>query len=267
METLSNSFTAIILAADRSSDDPLLKAAGVASKSMVPINGIPMVLRVLNVLNSSDTIGARLLCGPSKSIVQLNDELHARISNDEISWIQNEKTPSLSALKAFQSIADTSPILLTTADHALLNTRIVDYFCREAVKLGVDVVAGLASHKVVMSAYPESKRTALKVKDGAFCSCNLFAFLTPQARRAAQFWRQVENQRKNPLRVVRTLGIFSVVRYLLGMLTLNQGIKQLSHKMGIKAGIVLLPFPEAAVDVDTIADWKLVEKLTAGQEN
>ena len=58
-----------------------------------------------------------------------------------------------------------------------------------------------------------------------------------------------------------------MVRYLLGMLTLNQGIKQLSHKMGIKAGIVLLPFPEAAVDVDTIADWKLVEKLTAGQEN
>jgi hypothetical protein len=33
--------------------------------------------------------------------------------------------------------------------------------------------------------------------------------------------------------------------------------------MGIRAGAVILPFPEAAVDVDTIDDWKFVQNLVA----
>lgn len=262
----TNAFTAVILAADRSKDDPLLTAADVASKSMVPINNVPMVLRVLIALEQSDTIGARLLCGPSKSVIHQSDELQAYIANNDIAWIQNDTTPSLSAVKAFQTIPETTPVLLTTADHAMLSSRIIDYFCHKAVKLGVDVVAGLAARNLVTAAYPETKRTALKLRDDAFCSCNLFAFLTPRARNAAQFWRQVENQRKNPLRVIRLLGLYSVVKYILGRLTLNAGIKRLSHQMGLKAGVVVLPFPEAAIDVDTVADWKLVEKVAAKQD-
>jgi hypothetical protein len=33
--------------------------------------------------------------------------------------------------------------------------------------------------------------------------------------------------------------------------------------MGLRAGVVMLPFPEAAVDVDTFEDWNLVQSLVA----
>ena len=46
----------------------------------------------------------------------------------------------------------------------------------------------------------------MKFKDGAYCGCNLFGFLNPRAHRAAQFWRQIEQERKKPLKMMRILG-------------------------------------------------------------
>jgi hypothetical protein len=35
--------------------------------------------------------------------------------------------------------------------------------------------------------------------------------------------------------------------------------------MNLKAGAVMLPFPEAAIDVDKVSDWRLVEKIVSGR--
>ena len=50
MQKSTTPFTAIVLAGDRTSGDPLAEAAGVACKSFVPVGGRPMVLRVLDSL-------------------------------------------------------------------------------------------------------------------------------------------------------------------------------------------------------------------------
>ena len=59
-------FTAVVLAADRSPDDPLFQAAGVSYKSLIPVGDRPMVLRVLDALEASQEIGSVVLCGPSR---------------------------------------------------------------------------------------------------------------------------------------------------------------------------------------------------------
>jgi CTP:molybdopterin cytidylyltransferase MocA len=51
----------------------------------------------------------------------------------------------------------------------------------------------------------------------------------------------------------------------MGRLPLNDGLEHLSNRLGIHAGAVILPFPEAAVDVDTVADWKFVQTLVKKQ--
>ena len=128
---------------------------------------------------------------------------------------------------------------------------------------GCDIAVGLARHSLVMSAYPGAKRTAIKLRDGAYCSCNLFAFLTPRARRVADFWRRVESQRKKPLRVISAFGWIAVLRFLLGRLTLAEAQERISRRLGLKAGVVILPFPEAAVDVDTASHWQYIQTIAA----
>jgi CTP:molybdopterin cytidylyltransferase MocA len=256
-------YTAVVLAADRGPGDPVAGVAGVPCKSLVPVGKIPMVVRVLDALAAAKEIGTCILCGPAKSIVDGHQELNARISSGTIKWIQNQATPSTSTYHVLRSLPEDALVLVTTADHALLGTHIVDFFCSEARKTGCDIVAGLAMHETVVAAYPGTRRTATKLRDGAYCSCNLFAFLTPGAREVADFWRRIENQRKKPLRVISVLGWIAVLRYLIGRLSLGEAQERISRRLGLRAGAIVLPYPEAAIDVDTVSDWKFVQTLVA----
>ena len=261
MDTVQQFFTAVVLAADREAENPVAKAAGVRCKSLAPINGTPMIFRVLEALSSSGRVKDRLICGPPATIMEQEPMLSEYIAAGKVDWMENQATPSLSALHVMQSVPEETPVLLTTSDHALLSPQIVDHFCSEAQRTGCDVVAAVALHETVAAAYPETSRTAYRFKDGSYCSCNLFAFLTPRARTAPSFWRRVEQQRKNPLRVINALGWITVMRYLIGSLTLAGALDRISHRLGVRAGIVVMPFPEAAIDVDSVSDWHFVEQI------
>ncbi len=265
MQMTATPFTALILAGDRTDGDPLAVAAGVACKSLVPVGGKPMVLRVLDSLEAASEVGSIILCGPAQKFINQEAELKTRIDSGRIKWIANQATPSSSAYHALQSLSDNAPVLVTTADHALLTARIVDAFCTDARRSGCDVAVGLASKKMVTAAFPETKRTAIKFKNGAYCGCNLFGFLNSQGYIAAQFWRRVEQQRKKPLRMMRMLGGRAVIQYLSGRMSLTDALDHISSIMGIRAGAVILPFPEAAVDVDTVDDWLFVKNHLAKQ--
>jgi hypothetical protein len=55
----------------------------------------------------------------------------------------------------------------------------------------------------------------------------------------------------------------AVLRYLMGRLSLTDALDRISRRLGFKAGAVILPFAEAAVDVDSVNDLELVEKIIA----
>lgn len=266
MTTSGPRFTAIVLAADRETVNEVARAAGVRCKSLAPVNGTPMVFRVLEALRSSRCVAERILCGPPGTVMAQEPALRDSVAAGGIRWIENQATPSSSAYHVLQQLPEDTPVLLTTGDHALLSPRVVDYFCTQALSSGCDVVAAVTRREEVIAAYPETRRTAYRFKDGGYCSCNLFAFLTPRARAAALFWRQVENQRKSPLRVIRVFGWVAVVRYLSGGVTIAGAMNLVSRRLGFSAGVVILPFPEAAVDVDTVGDWNTVRRI-AGEKD
>ncbi len=256
-------FSAIVLAADREASNPVAAAAGVRCKSMAPVNGTPMIFRVLQALSSATSIDSSLLCGPPRTIIDQEPELHEYIASGKVSWMENQATPSLSAYAAMKTLPENNAILLTTSDHALLTPEIIEYFCHEAYSSGCDVVAAVARRETVMDAYPQTSRTAYRFKDGAYCSCNLFAFLTPLSRTVPSFWRQVEQQRKKPFKVIRILGWITVLRYLTGRLTLSSAMEHLSQRLGCRAGIVVVPWPEAAIDVDSAEDLRFVQQIAS----
>ena len=252
-------FAAVVLAADRGPNDPVARAAGARCKALAPVAGMPMVQRVLEVLGESREVGGRVLCGPPEAVMEQEPIFRRWLSAHNVKWLPPRATPSQSALVGMDSVSPEIPILLTTADHALLNPTIVEHFCREARSSGLDAVVGLARHEHVARTYPESTRTEIRLHGGSYSGCNLFAFLSPAGRSVAGYWRRVENQRKKPMRVVGAVGWIAVLRYLLGRLSLPEAMDRLSNRVGARVGAVLLPFPEAAVDVDTVADWKLAQ--------
>jgi CTP:molybdopterin cytidylyltransferase MocA len=254
---------AIVLAGDRGPHDPVAVAAGVPAKCLTPIGGSPMVIRVVRALRDSGRVGRIVLCGPANATVESSPELRALRVDGAIGWVPPQATPCASAAAALATLAGDAPVLVTTGDHALLAPAMVREFLDLAMARGGDVAVALAPYDLVRKAYPQTRRTVLRFSDGRFCGCNLFAFLTARGREMVKIWRQVENDRKNPIRVIGLVGWGAMARYALGTLSLAEGVRRLSRQTAIAASVITLPFAEAAIDVDSVADLELVRSIVA----
>lgn len=252
--------TAVVLAGQRDGEDELAKYAGVDCKAFVEIDGKPMLLRVLETLLSSSWVGAVFLSGPDREKLKQQDEIDSRIRSGEVSWLPPRESPSASTYDALCRLPPEDRVLLTTADHPLLTESIVNEFCKQSVEQDADVVIGLAPYALVKDKFPTLKKTVLRFRHNELCGCNLFAFLTQESREAANFWRHLESQRKNPIRLIRFLGWLTVVKYFLNRLTLEDALAAFEGKLGLRVRAVMLTDGDAAVDVDSVSDYQLVRK-------
>jgi CTP:molybdopterin cytidylyltransferase MocA len=259
LDPQTHQMTAIVLAGDRTKADSLINHTNAGSKAMIDLDGTPMVRRVLNSLRQSRVVKRIRMTGPEASEVATDPALQKWIDDGEIDWTEPGISPSTSAYQAMQGLAPNEAVLLTTADHPLLTPEIVDAFGRQSLADDVDITVGLAPYALVAEAYPGIRKTVLRFSDGDFCGCNLFAFITPEGRRAAKFWRRIEQERKKPLMVIGLLGWWAVIRYRLGLLSLEEALAKLSKRLGLRMRAVILPYANAAIDVDSIADLILVK--------
>ncbi len=257
-------FSAVVLAADRTAHDPVASRAGTACKALAPIAGTPMIIRVLDALEASEMVGKIVVCGPPASMLPDCPELQRRIESGRVTWLPNLNSPSRSANSGLAQMDHDAPVLLTTADHALLTPAIIRYFLCESRTMDSDATVGVVKHADVAAAFPGTKRTAIRLRDGGVCGCNLYAFFNHRGRDLVTFWQRAEDLRKRPWRLIaQVLGPGAVLSYLLGSLTLDRALNAVSARVGVKVRTVTLPYPQAGVDVDKVEDMLLVESILA----
>ncbi|MES2754209.1 MAG: nucleotidyltransferase family protein [Pseudomonadota bacterium] len=243
------SFAALILAGSRpGAPDPVAAAEGVAHKALAPVGGRTLLARV-----------AGALTGAARIAVSANDPaVIAEAGRLSLTVLPPAPGPSASVALALADLG--APLVVTTADHALLRAEWVAALVA-GTPPGTDVAVMLAERARVEADAPASKRTWLKFADGQWSGCNLFYLATPQAARAIELWKLVEADRKRPWRIVARLGPGLLLRYVFGRLTLADAVATLGRKAGVAAAVVPAPHGLAAVDVDSVADLALVRRL------
>jgi len=253
-------FAAIVLAGSRGPDDPVARAAGISHKCLAPVDGMPMVTRVLNTLSDSPSIGPIAVSIEQPELLR---DLFGRAGGNQagITLLCGGETPCLSVLAATEQLANPIPYLIATADHPLLTPEMVEAFCAAAESSGADIVAGLTPAETIQARYPETRRTYLKFQDGRFSGCNLFAVLSEEGLRGIEFWRRVEKDRKKPWRIALAIGPLALLRFLLHRLSRASAMRQLSQAIDAKTEIVIVDFAEAAIDVDKPEDLALANDI------
>ncbi len=254
-------FVALVLAADRTTSDPITQHTGAACKAFAPVGGTPMVIRVLDTLAACDLVSSIILCGPPESLHAHCPELKQRIQSGQVKWLPNLDTPSRSAGSGFEHVDRDTPVLLTTADHALLTPLIVQNFLCQSLATNNDATVGLARQEAIAKVFPGAKRTVIRLRDGGVCGCNLFTF-NAKGRSLVGFWRQAEDLRKRPWKLIaQILGFRLVLSYLFGRLTLEHALRSVSAKSGVNIQPIILTDARAGVDVDKVADLQLAETI------
>ena len=254
-----NKFAAVVLAGQRAGPHPVALAAGVAAAVLAPIGGKPMLGRVLEALAAAQCVTGGLIAGDEVLLDSCSD-LGRIAQASGFRVVPAQAGPSASAGATVMSLGR-FPCLVTTADHPLLTAAIVDEFCAQAIDSGADLAVGIVKHSDVMARLPNTRRTSIKFADGAICGCNLFAVCTPAGLGAIALWQTVEADRKKPWRVMRLLGVNALLAYVFGRLTSTAALARLSTLAKCEISFVALSKPEMAVDVDTVADWHLVERI------
>jgi hypothetical protein len=231
------------------------------------VQGRPVLERVLDALDALPPGAVRLVSGPAPAVLESAPALAARLAAGGWRWLAPAESPASSALAAVTAAATTEPLLLTTGDHGLLTAAAAAEFWRRALALrdrgDADLAVGFVPLAEVQARFPGVRRTALRFSDAEVCTCNFFALLQPSAAGVLQLWRRAERDRKQPWRLVRLLGPWVLVRFLLGRLTLGEALDRLGRIAGARIRPVLLDLPDVAVDVDSVADWELVESVLA----
>ncbi len=260
MSSGENRFACIVLAGERPGGSAFSRELGLAASVLVEVAGKSSLQRVIETLESSTTVSGGILCGPAKTVYDSTPELGRILQGTAFEWMPPRTGPSASAVAGIEKLGR-FPILLTAGDHALLTPAIVEDFCNRASQQDADLVFGLAPYALVREAYPDSKRTVLRFSDGAWCGTNLFAILTREGKAGPAFWSSVEADRKRPWRMARKIGPGLILKFFLGRLTLESVLQALSRAMGCRVGCVVIENPRVAVDVDSVADRDLAEKI------
>ena len=155
------------------------------------------------------------------------------------------------------------PLLVTTADHVLLDGQMIAEFIRGADS--ADVAVAMVEQGPLLTRFPDAQRTWLHFRGGAYSGANLFALTSPHAKAAIAEWRAVEQDRKKGWRVIAQFGLPLLLGAVLRLRTVHQTASALGRKLGLTLKVVELSNPIAAVDVDKQADLALVEQIMAGQ--
>ncbi|GAB0120008.1 NTP transferase domain-containing protein [Acidisoma sp. 7E03] len=249
--------TVLVLAGSRQgAADPMAIAAQVSHKALLPIAGTPMLLRVIRALRATPAVGRIILS------CERTDLLDGRTEAADVITIRAEASPAASVAAALRDYG--TPLLVTTADHALLSPAILADFLAQAPQ-SADAIAAVARAEVVRAGFPETRRTWIRLRDGDFSGCNLFLLRHPRAASAVAFWRRLEHERKRPLAMARLIGPRALLAYLLRLLTLDGAARLLSRRVGATLAAIPLSHADAAIDVDKPADLDLVEKTLAAR--
>lgn len=197
-------------------------------------------------------------------------EIITDVPSDLTSFVKRLKNapagndPAAAALANLEAGAEL-PMLITTCDHPLLTPEMISSFLQQSDTEVTDLSVGLAPRTVIEQGYPDVKRTYLTLAGQGYSGCNLFYVKTAKARKAIDFWRDVGRDRKHPLKIARRLGYRALFRVMTGRLGLKDAFSYGSDLVGADISPVLIPFAEAAIDVDKPSDLALVTKILEKQ--
>jgi GTP:adenosylcobinamide-phosphate guanylyltransferase len=259
--------TAILLAGARPGVDPFAAQFGQTYKALIPVAGVPMLARVARTLLAHPRVGRVLI------LTQAPDALTAPAAT---AWLRDEPRVTFVAggssisgaiVDCLESVPGVLPALVTTADHALLTPAMVDAMVTAHDQGTADLLVGLVEDRVLLAGYPDSRRTWLRFRAGAYTGCNLFLLGTERVRSALALWRTVEQDRKKGWRLIAAFGPLLALGVALRLWDVRQAFARAGTRLGLRAAPVLLAQAEAGIDVDKVEDHALAEAILAQRES
>jgi GTP:adenosylcobinamide-phosphate guanylyltransferase len=243
-------------------DDPLYTYSHGDSKALIDIVGKPMVQWVLDALGEARHVDNVIVIGLSlKSGVTCKKPLHF-ISN------QGRMLANIVAgvNKALELNKKNKYIIVASSDIPALKPEMVDWLVETAMQTKDDLYYGVCTREVMEARFPGSNRTYTRLKDVELCGADINITHVRMATEHLDLWESLIGTRKSPLRQASIIGLGTLFRVFTRSITLDDLVKEVSQRIGIKGRAIVWPQAEACMDVDKPHQLEILREDLAKQQ-
>jgi len=239
--------------------DALARRFGMSHKCLVPLDGRPLVAHVLQTAAIHPAVESLAISVEREAFEGLFDVLSQLPGRGIAKLVEARENLVDSVLAAAQGWD--GPLLVTTADHALLTPASIDAMI--AALDSSDAAFAMAPRDAVLAAHPQHAHPFLEFADGAYASCNLYAAADPEALRAVEVFRGGGRFAGNALGVLRAFGFVNLMMLRLRASSLSDATERVSRRIGQRLKPVVMLDGSQALDVDDDHTHAAAEALLA----
>jgi molybdopterin-guanine dinucleotide biosynthesis protein A len=254
---------AIVLAGGLiSPDDPLFDSAPDGHRSLIPIDQKPMAQWVIDALCDSTAVQSITVMG-----LTAESGLHASKPMDFLpdsgSMFANIKA---GVLHAAEILPEQDKVIIASSDTPAIQPEMVDWLADQIAKSPDALIYYNVIQKGTMEQrFPEAGRSYVRFKDVSVCGGDLNLIDRQLFAAEKQIWKELTENRKQPLRQAALLGLDNLLLVALHLVTLDRAVKRICKRLEIEATALRCPYAEMAMDADKPHQLEILRRDLEGR--
>jgi GTP:adenosylcobinamide-phosphate guanylyltransferase len=244
-------------------EDPLYTYSHGDSKALIDVAGKPMIQWVLDALGDAKNVDNVIIIGLSpKSGVTCKKPVYY-VSN------QGRMLANIVAgvNKALEINKKNKYVLVISSDIPTLKSEMVDWLVDTCMETKDDLYYGVCPQDVMEARFPGSKRTYTHLKNMDVCGADMNLTHVRMATEHLDMWESLIGSRKSPLKQAGIIGFGTLFALFTRRLTLEDAVRRVCDRIGIKGRAIVWPYAEPCMDVDKPSQLELLrEDLVKQQE-
>ncbi len=226
-----------------------------SNKALFNFNGVPMIKHIISALKQSNEVDKIIAIG--------NKEILQEVIGEEVDLlVEDKKTIIDNLLEISRLFSKEKQILITTCDIPLLKGEMITHFIKAGLNQKKELIYPIVEKTICINAFPDVKRTFVPLREGSFTGGNLVLLDPSSITKIEKVARLMVENRKNPLKMSRILGIKFLLLLLIKRLTLHNIEKYIEKRWRITAKAIINDYPEVGNDIDRMEDIAILEKYT-----
>lgn len=242
--------------------DPLYTYSHGDSKALIDVAGKPMIQWVLDALGDSKSVDNVIVIGLSaKSGLTCKKPMHF-LSN------QGRMLANIVAgvNKALELNKKTQYVLVVSSDIPTLKPEMVDWLVDSCMQTKDDLYYGICPRNVMETRFPDSKRTYTHLKDMDVCGADMNMTHVRMTTEHLDMWESLIGSRKSPLKQAGIIGLGTLLALFMRRLTLEDAVRRVCDRIGIKGRAIEWPYAEPCMDIDKPHQLELLRADLADQQ-
>jgi GTP:adenosylcobinamide-phosphate guanylyltransferase len=226
-------------------------------KAALDIGGKPMIQWVLDALEKSPSVGEIIVVGATElQGVLMSSKIFAFLpaGGDLLTNFQLGADTILAHNPSAEKVA------VVSSDIPFITPQSVEWVLKTSQMTNKDIYYCVIRQELMEERFPASNRSYVKLRDMNVCGGDLGVIRLDFYKSRQDFWRRLIQARKSPLHQASLIGFDILILLLARMLTLEDAVNKVTHRLKITGEGLVCPDPAIGMDIDKPHQLEIARK-------